>query len=232
MVSNDSKPKSDVRPPHKQSGTRRRIDLSSVHDDERAARAPWDALLGCSEGHAELRMRDAPVVERRLPVEDVDQAVVEALRTWLGEQAVGHWHAIRSLASQNGRALWKIDAHMTAIGAAPSDREARVRVSREVERLAGLEMTVYTPGEHLRLRAPLLTPLATTERRSGEVWVLDDMILRFHPLLGAPSTYFPMEGPTQPTTLRTLAPPTDPAPPLDAPIEEATITEVKPGRGG
>jgi hypothetical protein len=52
-----------------------------------------------------------------------------------------------------------------------------------VERLTGLQVTVFTPDESLCLRAPLFAPLARTERSYAGFWLLDDMLLRVHPAL-------------------------------------------------
>jgi hypothetical protein len=163
-----------------------RIDLSSVPPDETSAKEPWARLTRCLEGQAELSLPDCPPLRRPLPVLDLDLAIVESLREWLGDDAVRHWVALRQLKSSSGRAQWKLDAHMDAIGEPREDAEARLRAAREVERLTGLQMTVFTPRGELRLRAPLLVAVATTERQRGGYWLLDDMLLRVHPMLSDP----------------------------------------------
>jgi hypothetical protein len=163
-----------------------RIDLSSVHVDESMSKGPWANLTRRLHGVVELTLPACAPVRRPLPLDDLDDVIVESLRAWVGEDAARHWYALRNLKHDAGRALWKLDAHLAAIGERRDDPEARVRAAQQVERLTGLQMTVVTPNDELRLRAPLLVPIATTERNRGGYWLVDDMVLRIHPLLAEP----------------------------------------------
>jgi hypothetical protein len=225
----------------KQSGSYR-IDLSSLHPDESSPREPWAKLATHLEGQAELTLPDCPPLRCPLPLQSLDEAIVHALRMWLGDEAVRHWYALRRLRATQGRALWKLDAHLEAIGERRDDAEARVRAAREVERLTGLQVTVITPAVDLRLRTPLLVPVATTERNRGGYWLVDDMVLRVHPLLSEPFTPpesrdtarpAPEDGDfpeAEPGTARMTAPPaTQPSPPgRDA--DDPTLSERSPSK--
>jgi hypothetical protein len=231
-MTKEAKQKSTGPPGTNRSGEHR-IDLSSVHADEGVAREPWEGLLGCKEGLAELSVPGLVPLRRALPVVDLNKAVEAALLGWFGARALQHWSALRRLRTVNGRAVWKLDAHLAAIGEPSRDAQARQQAAAEVERLARLEMTVYTPGMDLRLQAPLLTPLATTQRKRGDTWVLDDMVLRFHPLFSeteAVAESFPPEASTERRPTPVLESPASPAPPEVDPLsDEPEITAVKPG---
>src|SRR5215472_2532787 len=145
-----------VRPGDKRRSGMHRIDFSSTHEDERSAREPWDTLVACTEGKAELSLPGADPVVRPLPVEDVDELVEDGLRHWFGDGVVAHWAQLRALPIMKGRTLWKLDEHMAALSLDPKDPALRARVAAEVACLAFLEITIYTPRQELRLRAPLL----------------------------------------------------------------------------
>jgi hypothetical protein len=158
------------------------IDLSNVHDDESVARAPWDDLVHCAQGVAEVSVPGCPSVMRPLPLGDLDDAITTALGQWFGDETLRHWFAFRQLPVDEGRVSFRIDPHLFALGE-PVNDASRERASAEIERLITLSLTIWTPRRDQRLTAPLLVPIARTERATGSLWVLRDMIVRVHPLL-------------------------------------------------
>lgn len=174
------------------------IDLSNAHHDESTARAPWDALMNCPAGVAELRAPDRPPVVRTLPLGCLDDAVIGALGPWYGDETLRHWFAFRTLPVEAGRVSWRLDSHLGVLG--ESTRESsRARATMEMERLVRVSLTVLTPARDLRLVAPLLVPIARTERAAGSRWVLRDMIVRVHPLLVPDDEEAPVTEPAEPS---------------------------------
>ena len=71
------------------------VDLSNVHDDESTSRLPWDDLVHCPTGVAELRVPGRPAIGRGLPLGNLDEAVVAAIGPWFGDETLRHWFAFR-----------------------------------------------------------------------------------------------------------------------------------------
>jgi hypothetical protein len=167
------------------------IDLSNVHDDESVVRAPWDDLVHCTQGVAELSVADRSPVVRTLPLGDLDDVITTALGQWFGDETLRHWFAFRQLPIEHGRMSFRLDPHLAVLGE-PATDAARERAAFEVERLTRLSLTILTPRRDQRLTAPLLVPIARTERSAGNRWLLRDMTVRVHPLLvpedGGPPT--------------------------------------------
>jgi hypothetical protein len=178
------------------------LDLSNVHEDESSSRAPWDDLVGCKVGSAELSIDGLPPVIRPLPMVSLDEAVTAAIGQWFGDESLRHWFAFRQLPVEAGRVRWRLDLHLSILGedgSAEGSEAASERAAEALERLTLISMTIHTPRRDLRLRAPLLVPVARTERASSTAtdvddvtgaphygatrWLLRDMILRVHPLL-------------------------------------------------
>ena len=172
------------------------IDLSNVHDDETVARAPWDDLVHCAHGVAELSVPGRPPVARNLPLGDLEDAVATALGRWFGDEALRHWFAFRQLPVDQGRVSFRLDPHLFALGE-PVNDASRERAEAEIERLTGLSLTIWTRRRDQRLTAPLLVPIARTERVAGDRWILRDMIVRVHPLL-VPEDEGPATEPVEP----------------------------------
>jgi hypothetical protein len=158
------------------------IDLSNVHDDESVERGPWDDLVRCSQGVAEICIPGRSPLARPLPLGRLDDAVVLALGQWFGDETLRHWFAFREFPVEQGRVSWRLDPHIAILGDPPSEA-TRERAMLEIERLTRLHMTILTPRRDLRLHASLLVPVARTERAAGSRWLLRDMIVRVHPLL-------------------------------------------------
>jgi hypothetical protein len=158
------------------------IDLSNAHDDESLSRAPWDELVRCPTGVAELSIPGREPLVQSLPLGSLDDAVTAAVGQWFGDEALRHWFAFRTLPVDHGRVSWRVDPHLGILGESLSEA-TRERATLEIERLTRISMTILTPRRDLRLFALLLVPIARTERATGSRWLLRDMIVRVHPLL-------------------------------------------------
>jgi hypothetical protein len=173
------------------------VDLSNTHDDESTARAPWDDLVHCPSGAAEIRVPGRQPVVRALPLGSMDEAVTMALGQWFGDETLRHWFAFRKLPVEQGRVTWRLEAHLGVLGEEVSE-ESRERATVEIDRLTSISLMIWTPRRDLRLLAPLFVPIARTERAIGALWVLRDMIVRVHPLL-IPEDEGPPTEPSEPS---------------------------------
>ena len=72
------------------------------------------------------------------------------------------------------------------------------RASVEIDRITSISLTIWTPRRDQRLFAPLLIPIARTERGTGSRWLLRDLIVRVHPLL-VPEDEGPATEPSEPS---------------------------------
>ena len=173
------------------------VDLSNVHDDEATSRLPWDELVLCSRGIAELRVPGRPAIGHGLPLGNIDDAIVGAIGQWFGDETLRHWFAFRKVPVEQGRVSWRLSTHLAMVGDDATD-ETIERAAVEIDRITSISLTIWTPRRDLRLFAPLLVPIARTERGAGSRWLLRDMIVRVHPLL-VPEDEGPATEPSEPS---------------------------------
>ena len=135
-----------------------------------------------------IRLPESPV-QLSFAINSPHGAFLEAFREWKRWHGLRVWAAILWLASKAGRTgsfVWKLDAHLAALGYSDRSRRdphVRKRIASEVEALTQIEIEVYNADGTLRIKDAILRKGVRAEAVHGGDWMLEGAELRITPML-------------------------------------------------
>ena len=114
-------------------------------------------------------------------MDNLNEGVIEHLKSIRGSRGLRHWAAIQNLLSQKGgrtgEVTWLIDEHIEALGLKSNDAATRKAIAQEVEQLTNLWAVIYNADHSERMRFRIIEPVIH-ETLQGTEYVLDGMRLR------------------------------------------------------